>query len=235
MTRPSIPSAPLVVGTIHSPLALRCALKLKPGQVDVLELRVDAFADAPEVLWRAVPKLKAPLLLTVRHPAEGGAARYSTARRRELIGQFLPAAQWLDVEVRSLVSLREEIAVSRENGVKLVVSDHHFKRLPSLSVLKQRFLRAQICSPEVIKVAATAEAPAELERLLAFFNWAQSRDPGRLSLMAMGRYGQVSRLLFGACGSVLNYGFLGEAQVPGQWPVEVLRERLRELGAASQG
>ena len=49
--------------------------------------------------------------------------------------------------------------------------------------------------------------------------------------MGMGEYGQVSRLLFGGCGSVLNYGYLDRPQVPGQWPAEVLKTRLLELKA----
>lgn len=222
--------APLVVGTIHSPLALKCALKLKPGSVDILELRVDAFESKPEVLLAALPKLSSPLLLTVRHPSEGGAAKVSTARRRELIGQFLPFADWLDVELRSLILLREEIAVAREKGVRLVVSDHHFRGTPSLSVLKQRFRRAQVCRPDVVKVAATAETPVDLARLFEFYNWSQKVRPHQIALMGMGAFGQVSRLLFSAGGSVLNYGFLGEAQVSGQWQAEILRERLNELG-----
>jgi 3-dehydroquinate dehydratase len=51
--------------------------------------------------------------------------------------------------------------------------------------------------------------------------------------MGMGQYGQLSRLLFGGCGSILNYGYLDKAQVPGQWPAEVLKARLLELRTAS--
>ena len=229
MTSPALLVPPLVVGTIHSPGALKCALKLKPGQVDILELRVDAFEHAPEVLLSAVPKLRCPLLLTVRHPAEGGAARYTVSRRRELVGQFLPHVQWVDFEVRSLVPLREEIAEAQERGVKVVVSDHHFKGTPSRAVLEQRYARARVCHPDVVKVAAMARAPRELERLFAFLNYANTRHPGSNSVMGMGPFGQVSRLLLGKCGSVLNYGYLDSPQVPGQWPAEVLKRRLAEL------
>jgi 3-dehydroquinate dehydratase-1 len=197
--------------------------------VDILELRVDAFANEPEVLLRVIPKLTAPLLLTVRHPAEGGVAAYSTRRRRELIGQFLPHASWIDVELRSLGPLREEIAQSKEKGVKVIVSDHHFKATPSLAVLERRYARAQVCRPEVVKVAATVRTAEELERLFTFLNRRQRRNPGGLAVMGMGAFGQVSRLLFGKCGSVLNYGFLDQAQVPGQWPAELLKRRLLEL------
>jgi 3-dehydroquinate dehydratase-1 len=47
--------------------------------------------------------------------------------------------------------------------------------------------------------------------------------------MGMREFGKVSRLALAQAGSVLNYGFLGELQVPGQWPVAVLKERLREI------
>ena len=50
-----IPASPLVVGTVHSPGALACALKLAAGKVDLLELRVDAFASDTASLLRAVP------------------------------------------------------------------------------------------------------------------------------------------------------------------------------------
>lgn len=232
MKRPkSAVKAPLVVGTIHSPGALRCALKLKPGQVDILELRVDAFEDSPELLWRAVPRLAAPLLLTVRHPAEGGAATYGPARRRELYRQYLPSVAWVDFEVRSLGSMAAEIQLASEMGVRTIISDHHFRRTPSLDVLQKRFARAQSCGPDLVKVAATARTPVELERLLAFLNWSERKQAGRLSVMGMGRCGQVSRLLLGNCGSVLNYGYLDAPQVPGQWPAVLLKQRLAELAA----
>ncbi len=219
----------MVVGTIHSLGALKCALKLKPGQVDILELRVDAFAQDPETLLRAVPKLQFPLLLTVRHPAEGGGATYTLQRRRELIGQFLPLVQWVDFEVRSLGVLKEEIARSQERGVRVIVSDHHFKGTPSLSVLEERCERAQRCRPDVVKIAATVSSVLELERLFHFLNQQNAKRPGQNSVMGMGPFGQVSRLLLGSCGSVLNYGYLDQAQVPGQWPAEVLKARLKEL------
>jgi 3-dehydroquinate dehydratase-1 len=226
--------SPLVVGTIHSPGALRCALKLRVGQLDLLELRVDAFADAPEKLHAAASGLKLPLLVTVRHPREGGVAKWTLADRRRLYRQFLPIARWMDVEVRSLTGLREEIAFASEAGVRVIISDHHFKRTPPLETLKQRFNMALQCRPTgpelpVVKVAASANSLRELETLVSFFQWAQKRAPGRVALMGMGRFGQVSRLLFGGCGSVLNYGYLDKPQVPGQWPALLLKERLAEL------
>jgi 3-dehydroquinate dehydratase-1 len=231
-----IPASPLVVGTVHSPGALACALKLGAGKVDLLELRVDAFASDTATVLRALPRLAAkfPLLATVRHPAEGGMAALDVRARRRLFRQFLPLVQWADFEIRSMDPLEEEIALASELQVKLVLSDHHFGRTPSVGFLQRRFdLAREVCRPACFKVAALTRVPEDLERLFAFFNWASLRESGRLSVMGMGKYGQVSRLLFGGCGSLLNYGYLDRPQVPGQWPAEVLKTRLLELNAGS--
>ncbi len=220
---------PLVVGTIHSPGALKRALRLKEGQVDVLELRVDAFAGEPEVLLRASARLKAPLLVTVRHPREGGMTDLSLARRRELMGQFLPVASWLDVEVRSLPHLGAEIAGARSRGVRLVVSDHHFGRTPALSFLRKRVAQARGVKPDVFKLATLTRELRDLETLLAFLREGGRGGVGSRAVMGMGELGQVSRLVLGRCGSVLNYGYLDTPQVPGQWEATELKERLAGL------
>jgi 3-dehydroquinate dehydratase-1 len=227
-----IPASPLVVGTVHSAGALACALKLSAGKVNLLELRVDAFASDTASLLRALPRLAAkfPLLVTVRHPAEGGMAALDVRARRRLFRQFLPLVQWADFETRSLDALQEEIALASDLQVKVVLSDHHFGRTPSVEFLQRRFnLARDVMRPAAFKVAAQTRTPGELERLFSFFNWASLREPGRLSVMGMGEYGQVSRLLFGGCGSLLNYGYLDRPQLPGQWPAEVLKTRLLEL------
>lgn len=219
---------PLVVGTIHSQGALQRALRLRRGEVDLLELRVDAFAKETGALLRAIPKLPAPLLLTVRHPREGAMAALSLQERRELFGQFLPLCEWMDVEVRSLRQLDSVIERARDMGVRLIVSDHHFSRTPATEVLRRRLKLAQRVNPDVIKVAAAVKSPRDLSRLLDFL---VTGPEGRLSVMGMGRYGPVSRLVLGFCGSVLNYGYLHEALVPGQWEATELKKRLLEIGA----
>jgi 3-dehydroquinate dehydratase-1 len=223
---------PLVVGTIHSNGALKRALRLKEGAVDILELRVDAFAQDPRPLLRAIPKLPAPLLLTVRHPKEGAMGVLSLAERRELFRQFLPLCEWVDVELRSLEVLEGEISSARAMGVKVIVSDHHFSGTPTLGVLGRRLKLAQRVKPDVVKVAATAETPGDLGRL---FDLLIQGPRNRMAVMGMGAQGKVSRLLLGASGSVLNYGYLHEALVPGQWEATVLKTRLLELKANDGG
>ncbi len=225
--RKSVPltGKPLVVGTIHSAGALRQALALKRGEVDVLELRVDHFADNPEPLLAAAPRLAAPLIVTVRHPAEGGAGSLSLSRRRELYAAFLSVAAFVDIEVRSCATLAPLISEARESGAHVIVSDHHFRSTPSISRLKERLSAARAAGASIFKLAALVSKPADLATLLSFLA-GERRQP--LSVMGMGALGKVSRLLFARTGSVLNYGYLDRPQVPGQWEATLLKQRIAE-------
>jgi 3-dehydroquinate dehydratase-1 len=217
---------PLVVGTIHSRGSLRKALKLRRGDVDLFELRVDHFARDPEPLLEAGAELCAPAIVTVRHGAEGGAERLPRGQREELFTRFLPVAAFVDLELRSVEALAPTVAAARAAKVKLIVSDHHFRSTPALASLRKRLRRARAAGADIVKVAALASSPADLARLLALFC---GKDRPALSVMGMGPLGKVSRLLFACTGSVLNYGYLDQPQLPGQWEARELKARLLEL------
>lgn len=220
-------TTPAVVGTIHSPAALKQALKLRPGQVDFLELRVDHFVEDLPSIRRVLDKLPAPLIVTVRHPGEGGAAPLSFSRRADLYREFLESAALVDVELRSAKALSDVLDEARKRGVKRILSWHDFKKTPPLAALRQRWENAAEYTPEIIKFATCAHSAKDLSRLVDFAVNAP-RKP-QLSLMGMREFGLISRLALAACGSALNYGYLGELQVPGQWQATVLKARLLEL------
>ena len=215
-----------VVGTIPSPDALRCALKLKLGAVDFFELRVDHFARDPRPLVRAAPRLCSPLIVTVRHPAEGGAGALSSAPRRVLYAQFLPVAEFIDIELRSVRAFAGVIAEARASGVKLIVSAHFFKSTPSIARLETLRERAFATGADVFKVATLTRTLADVLTLASLLV-RRPRQP--LSVMGMGEFGKLSRILLARAGSVLNYGYLDAVQVPGQWPAPLLKERLAEF------
>ena len=219
---------PKVVGAVHSPGALRRALKIRPGEVDFLEIRVDSFAPDPAPLLRAIPRLRVPLLITVRHPAEGGAHRLTFPQRRALFARFLPFATLIDIELRSVEKLAPVISDARGCGVRVIVSDHHFKTTPPAAQLQRVIRRARDAGADICKIATLAETPAALARLLALFAQPQALP---LSVMGMGRFGKISRLLFAQAGSVLNYGYLDEPNASGQWEAVLLKKRLAELGS----
>jgi 3-dehydroquinate dehydratase-1 len=226
----NLPKLSSVVGTIHSTSALDAARHLKAGEVDFLEVRVDHFADDPTGLLAGIKNLIAPLIITVRHPQEGGAAPLNFTQRASLYREFFPFAAFVDIELRSAKALESVLRDAKKAGIGRIISWHDFKRTPSLGDLKVRFEKARRFAPEIIKFATRTRTAKDLARLLEF--QADARRKPALSLMGMREYGKISRLALAQAGSVLNYGYLGELQVPGQWPARVLKERLQELAKA---
>lgn len=222
-----------VVGTIHSAGALAAAGKLPPNSVDFLELRVDAFASSPQMLQtveKAAAKLKNPLLVTVRHPKEGGASGLTLSQRRQLFRRFLPLASLIDVELRSAEGLSDILTEARRQGTVVILSYHDFRSIPPLQKLQGLAATASEIGCDVFKVAAMARTEKAVATLLDFLTGRPRRGP-LYAVMGMGDFGKISRLTLGKCGSVLNYGYLDKVQVPGQWPAEVLKARLAELQA----
>ena len=215
-----------VVGTVHSEASLYRALRLYVGEIDYVELRVDHFATDAKPLVDAASILPAPCIITVRHPDEGGANHLDENLRRQLFKQFLPFAAYIDVELRSLTGLAETIAEARELGVSVIVSDHHFDRTPPFRTLEARLRQAEKAGADVFKLAALADNAAALCVLLKIME-AASEIPR--SVMGMGRYGKVSRLLLAQAGSVLNYGYLDKPNASGQWEASLLKKRLKEV------
>jgi 3-dehydroquinate dehydratase I len=217
---------PNVVGVIDSPRALEAARKLQVDEVDLLEIRVDSFADRESKLLEALPSLSHPLIITVRHHQEGGAHTISAARRRELFHQFLPHAEMIDVELRSLESLSDVIDEARASQVKLIHSYHNFQFTPTDARLYELGRRSLLAKADVFKLATQTNTPTDLARLLTFLS---KHKRIHIGIMGMGRFGKVSRLVLAQAGSVLNYGYLDRPSVSGQWSALELKKRIGEL------
>ena len=217
---------PAVVATIHTLPGLKAALKLPAGAVDFFELRLDTLAAGQDRLSRLLPKLKAPLMLTVRHPLEGGAGRMPLEKRRRLYEQFLPHAACIDIEIRSLRALAGVIRAARARKVGVIISHHDFQKTPPVAKLSALARRASRAGADIFKIATRTSSLADLAVLLSFM----ARQKGRkVSVMGMGRFGKISRLLFADAGSVLNYGYLDTPQVTGQWSALILKLRRSEI------
>jgi len=211
------PRSGSVVGIVDSYEACLKALRLPHGAVDFLEWRGDC-------LGYEIPKSKFPWIVTARHPAEGGKNSMSTAARRDLLLALVPAADIVDIEVRSLVSLHSVVSYANARGVLVMGSFHDFNKTPTLSRLRDIILRAEDQGASAVKIAAHTETPADVARLLDLFSL--SRLP--LAVMGMGPLGMASRVVLGSCGSLFNYGWLHEPNVFGQWAAKDLAAILRQ-------
>ena len=216
-----------MVATVHSTAGIRIAMRLRSGDVDLVEVRMDALVEQLGLLRRMLPSLKVPILVTVRHPAEGGLGRLTLRRRKELFAEFLQCASLIDVELRSVAAMSDVISSAKTRRAVVVVSDHHFRRTPSLASMAERERRAFAAGADVFKIATMTNDARSLVRLLEF-----SARPARgpRAVMGMGKFGQVSRLVLARAGSVLNYGYLDKPNAPGQWEARELKSLLVRTG-----
>ena len=84
---------------------------------------------------------------------------------------------------------------------------------------------------EVIDAARSAEIPI----ILSFHEFKSTpsvaiiRSKIDQSIEGMGPLGKASRIAFAKAGSVLNYGYLKEANAPGQWPAIELKQSINRF------
>jgi len=214
-----------VVGTVHCARGWRAAAR-PPSGVDLLEIRVDAlpWPVSPGELARLAAR-GLPLLVTVRDFAEGGARPLPHELRHQLYQELLPYAWGIDIEAANLDRFSDLVAAAGSAGKTIVASFHDFDGLPSRRKLAGIARTARERGADIVKVAAHVSD----RRALAAFLAAADALGEPFAAMGMGPLGKVSRLAFAAAGSILNYGWLGSPQVPGQLSAKALAGMLRGL------
>jgi 3-dehydroquinate dehydratase-1 len=221
MAHRSTKRRPRVVGVIASRADLERALRMRRPP-DLFELRLDRLAGMADQLENVLPKLRTPLIITARHPSEGGARKLRLRQRRDLLAKFLNHAHHIDVELRSAPALRSLLKLAEKKNVRRIISLHNFKSTPTARILAAKAREARSHGADIFKVATRTDTPTELGRLLEFIT--KNRVNVRLALMGIGRLGAISRVLLARAGSVLIYASLGPAtDVEGQLSLEQLR------------
>jgi 3-dehydroquinate dehydratase-1 len=221
MARRSAKRRPRVVGVIASREDLERALRMRRPP-DLFELRLDRLAGMADQVENVLPRLRTSLIITARHPQEGGARKLRLRHRRDLLARFLDHADYVDVELRSAPALRFLLKLAEKKNVGRIISLHNFKSTPSARILAAKGCKARSNGADIFKVATRTDTPIELGRLLEFMT--SSRLDLALAVMGIGKLGAISRVLLARAGSVLIYASLGAVtDVEGQLSLEQLR------------
>jgi len=122
---------PNLVAVISSGADLRRAAQMRPAP-NFFEIRLDAMFPVPAEVDRTIPKLVAPVIITARHPVEGGMNKLSPSRRRSLLLRFLPYARYVDVELRSVARLKTVLNAAGALNSKRIISVHELRRTPTV-------------------------------------------------------------------------------------------------------
>jgi 3-dehydroquinate dehydratase I len=212
---------PQIVSVIASRVDLDRAVRMRKHP-DFFELRLDCLAPVAVTVEKLLPKLRAPLIITARHPREGGSGSLGLRKRRDLLAQFLSHASYIDVELRSARALRSFLELAENKNVARIVSFHNFLSTPSSRLLEDKAREAKSCGANIFKVATRTDTPIELGRLLEFIT--NNRVDLALAVMGIGKLGAISRVLLARAGSALIYASLGAmSDVEGQLSLQQLR------------
>jgi 3-dehydroquinate dehydratase I len=210
----------LVAGVISSPTDLNVAVRMVEPP-DLFELRLDRLVRVIDKLENKIRRLRAPLIITARHPMEGGANRLSALRRHDLLARFLSQARYIDIELRSAPAFVSLLRLARRQDVRRIISVHHLKSTPSPGRLRAQARAAKTYGANIFKVATRTDTPEQLARLIDF---ASAKDSNvSVSAMGIGKLGAASRVLLACCGSPLMYVSLGQSDITGQMSLDQLR------------
>ena len=127
MVRRSPRHRPQIVGVIAPMPILEHALRMRTPP-DLFELRLDRLAGMADRGESLLPKLRAPPVITARHPREGGAGQLRLQQRRDLLARFFNHAEYIDVELRSARALRPLLRLAQNKNVRRIISFHLFQR-----------------------------------------------------------------------------------------------------------
>jgi 3-dehydroquinate dehydratase-1 len=152
--RSSATQRPRIVGMIASRADLVRALRMR-NPPDLFELRLDRLAIIVDQLENKLSRLRAPLIITARHPQEGGGNKLSLRQRRDVLTRFLTHAEYVDVELRSASALRSLLRLATQKKVRRIISFHNFKSTPPLRVLCAKARAAKTHGADIFKVATS--------------------------------------------------------------------------------
>lgn len=209
----------------NGPRIVLCVTDARGGRLpagtrtDFIEARIDLFSRHDpahvEAVLQRLGRAHAPIIATIRGPAEGGRWRGTEIEREALFLRILPLVHAIDLELGCPALVRRVGAAARARGRAVIVSAHDFDRTPPVSTLKRRIEAGRALGADVVKLAAHARTLDDVATLLRIL---LDKREIPLALLALGPVGTLSRVFFPAAGSVLTYAFAAGdvATGPGQ-------------------
>ncbi|MBX2989941.1 MAG: shikimate dehydrogenase [Bacteroidetes bacterium] len=189
---------------------------------DMFELRLDMIQEPPlGMLMGATDK---PVIIACRPEWEGGKFRGTESERMELLDAAAElGAAYVDIELHAgAAAIRKLLG----DGRRLILSNHSsgkFKFDIASLYKRMRSARAQ-----VLKFAYTAEDSADMRYAIEFLQLAE-RDRQKAVAIAMGEFGEPTRILYKKFGAWATYASAGVGlkAASGQIPAAELKNLYR--------
>ena len=190
---------------------------------DIVEIRLDQLI-GEQSIGNKLSKINHPLLLTCRHPDEGGQNQISDPiKRQSILEPLLSYASAIDIELAEADSMHEIISKAKNDNIKVILSYHNFKTTPS--TLESKAKEAINRGADIVKLATTTNTITEL---IDLFTLLEKISDQNIAVMGMGKHGKASRLIAAQSGSILNYGAGGSTKIDGQWKLNEFSKAIKE-------
>ena len=202
--------------------------------VDVVEWRVDWFEEVNhyESVENAAKQLRdilgeTPILFTFRTAKEGGERAIEPDEYVEL-NEKIAKSGYVDlVDVEAFIGdtyVEKVVKTSHECGVKVIASNHDFRKTPPKAELISRMRKMQELGADIPKIAVMPQSTEDVLTLLSATEEMRRCYADRpVITMSMAGTGVVSRMCGEVFGSALTFGAAGKVSAPGQIDVEELR------------
>lgn len=201
---------------------------------DIIEWRIDWFDHLDDTdyvvasLKEIVPILNGiPILLTFRHISEGGAKEEAQLVRINVIRAACETGlvDVVDIEQANPLDFVEEVkAITRANGVKLIISTHNFSATPSEEEILERIRASKEMGADIAKVCYL---PKSFSDVLSLARATYRARAGAclipLITVSMGDLGCITRIMGREIGSDLSFLSAAGASGPGQMNIEDYR------------
>ena len=212
------------------------ALKQKP---DLAEWRVDCYKEGEngekvlEMLKTITDKLgQIPLLFTFRTAKEGGSRQIPFEDYVKLLDQAAATGliDLADVEIFFQKSSAPNLVKQlQDQGVKVVVSNHHFEGTPCKAELMETLDIMWKSGADILKIAVMPKSFQDLLCLLEVTKEGAEKYDRPLITMAMGKTGFLSRICGEITGSAVTFAAGRNASAPGQGKAEPMRNILKGI------
>jgi 3-dehydroquinate dehydratase I len=228
-----------IVGRTVEELQQECRY-LQDKIYDVVELRIDFLKTAADLnsVNEAITAVRnelpnSAILFTFRTKDEGGETAVPESFYFTLIQYAIQSGKINAVDVeyfRNPDSIQSVIALAKNAGVTVVMSNHDFDKTPSFDEITTRLIGMKKLGADVAKIACMPTSAKDVLTLLSATEAVKSQYPDEpLITMSMGKLGAISRISGEIFGSALTFGSAKKASAPGQLEVTTLQQILRAL------
>lgn len=205
------------------------------SQADIIELRIDYFDRAEDAQYvnSMVSVLKEnsdkPVILTYRTGFEGGERNIEREDYANLLIDILEDSEFeiIDVELFTGDDLVKRIVEkAHEKGVKVIMSNHDFKKTPECQDIVGRLEKMQQLGCDIAKIAVMPNSRSDVVKLMQATVDASKELNVPVVTMSMSGDGLISRLAGEQTGSTITFGSVKKASAPGQINVDELKNVL---------